>query len=104
MDSIIDELLSVDVRAQKIVDEAQDYYNKAIENIEKNKKQMLDNYNAKAQKHMQNVVETEELIFESKKTEIVKNAEETSKKMNAVFNEKRQIWENELFERCVGGE
>lgn len=102
LNTIVDKLLDVDREAREILDAAQQYYDKMVEEIDTGKQKILKQYQDKANRHISDVrmvkrAEADEVI-----QEIRSNYDEIAEALETQYRQNRAQWEQELFARCIG--
>lgn len=102
MKSAVNQLLDVDKEARQMLEEAQQYYDRTLLEIQEEKKLLLETYTKKSQDHVNNLEEQLRQDIEG----VVQTVEERTKTlltaMESRFEEHRDAWEEELFRRVVG--
>lgn len=104
MNSNVNQLLDADREARQRLDEAQQYYDRTLAEIEGEKKKLLAAYTEKAELHFRKL--EEELADEvSEAVEAVRTrTASTIAQMDARYDRLHEQWEDELVKRCIGGD
>lgn len=102
MNTVVSQLLDIDKEARMILDEAQQYYNKTIEELALEKKELVDKYNQKARAHLESVQKTAQAAASEASAENDKLYARLKQELEERFSENRAAWEDELVKRCLG--
>lgn len=102
MNTIVNKLLDADKQARQLLDDAQQYYDRTLTEIQEEKKKLLQAYTEKADLHISEL--------ESKLTEEVEDVIEAVRKrtastvaaMDQRYDRLHQEWEDQLAQRCMG--
>jgi len=95
-------LLDVDKDARRIVDDAQQYYDKTMEEIETEKKKMLADYQQREKRRLEELKRSEEAKVRADTEKIKQRYAALTDELNKTFEASRVKWEDELFEKCMG--
>ncbi|MDL2233352.1 hypothetical protein LJC63_07205 [Ruminococcaceae bacterium OttesenSCG-928-L11] len=101
MNTVVNKLLDVDRRARQLLDDAKQYYDKTIEELDKEKEQIREKYAEKAAQHVADVRQTESAHVEDSVNRLGADTAEKISRLEQVYEESHQKWEDELFRRCV---
>lgn len=102
LNTIVNKLLDVDKEARLILDEAQQYYDKTIEEIDKEKQAMQVAYIAKGDAHIEQLRSAEQQNTEDSIAGIQKKYAVLTQQIEDSYNQNHLSWETALFEKCVG--
>lgn len=101
MNTVVGKLLDVDRRARQLLDDAKQYYEKTIEELDREKEAIREKYAEKAAAHIADVRHAETAAVEEAVAKITADSAEKTRRLNETFEKNHAAWENELFERCV---
>lgn len=101
MNTVVNKLLDVDKQARQILDEAQQYYDRTISDIETEKQKITAEYENKAKSHYDEIGETEGDNIEDATKEIEEKYARLTKEMDETFESGHTRWEDELYNRCI---
>lgn len=104
MSTIVDKLLDVDKEAQQIIDAANQYYEKTLEEIVDEKKKIREEIDARAAGHIRDVRNSCEAEKNDAIAEIKSRYDALGAQLEKNFAAQRDAWQDALFERCAGGE
>lgn len=102
LNTVVNKLLDVDKQARLILDEAQQYYDRVLTDIEAEKQRLTTEYENKAKMHYEKIEETERSAIIDSAKEIEEKYARLTAEMNEIFEKEHVNLENELFARCVG--
>lgn len=101
MDTVVNKLLDMDKQARQILDEAKQYYDRTIEEIENEKQAITKLYNDKAHAHIEAVRTAETADAEDSIATIRARTTILCQGLDQIWNDHHEQWENELFARCT---
>lgn len=102
MNTVVNRLLDVDKHARSILDEAQQYYERTLSDIEAEKKKLTEEYENKAKAHLEEITGTEAASVKVAVAKIDSYYAKMTAELDKAFEGKHTEWENTLFDRCVG--
>jgi hypothetical protein len=103
MQDIIQKIIEIDQRAQKMTDDALALKAEAEASIESDKKALRENYIEKARKRISVTAETEQKFLSETLDEITKKYAAVSQKLEGVYERDHDRWVNELYNKVIGG-
>lgn len=103
METVVDKLLEVDRKARRMIDDAQQYYEGTLKEIEVEKKRILQSYTDRAKAHLDDVKANEEAAKAEQLAEIQNQFGALSQKLTDRYNDKHEWWEDELVKRVLAG-
>lgn len=103
MENIINNLIEIDKKARKIIDEAEVKSKEIIDSIEHSKKEFEIKYDDKAASRLKKVREEEEEKLKNSCLEIKDRYEVLQKKLEKAYFENHEEIENEIFNRVISG-
>lgn len=102
MNASVNKLLDVDREARQTLDEAQQYYDQTLLEIQEEKAQMLLSYTQRAEKHLTLLkAELDSEVDETMKSVRERTAELLAQ-MDAHYEEHHQQWEDQMVQKCIG--
>lgn len=101
MESAVGKLLDVDKEARMILDEAQQYYDKTIEEIDGEKKRITEGYEQRAQKHLEDIRKSESAGAVEAAAEIRERYGRLTSAIDEAYELNHAKWEDELYNRCM---
>ena len=102
MDTVVSQLLEVDKEARRTLDEAQQYYDKTMQEIAAEKEELLATYKHKCQTRLDEVRETEQQNFEDAAQQIQQDYNKKIRQLEQRYTENHAVWEDALFQKCIG--
>ena len=102
MNTVVNKLLDVDRDARRLVDDAQQYYDKTMEEIETEKEKMLADYQEQEKQRLEQAGQAEEKKVRDDTGGIKQRYAALTEELNKTFEASRAKWEDELFEKCTG--
>ena len=102
MNTEVNKLLDVDKDARRIVDEAQQYYDNTMEEIEAEKKKMLADFVEQEKRRVEELKRFEDAKVLSDTGKIKQQYAALTEELIKSFEESHAKWEDELFKKCVG--
>ena len=103
MQDIIQKIIEIDRRAQKMTDEAVELRKEAEASIESDKKALREKYIDRARRRIAITNETEEKYLAGMLEDINKKYDDTSNALDAKYDQNRDQWVNELYNKVIGG-
>ncbi len=103
MNTIVDKLLDVDKEARALLDEAQQYYEKTVAEIEVEKQQLYNEYKRRVEKHIASAHRAHQSEAEEAITTIKARQDAIALEMESVYQQNHKQWQDDLFQRCVTG-
>ena len=101
MNTVVSKLLEVDRQARQLLDEARQYYDKTIEEIETEKEKLLADYAEKAALHIADVQGAESAQADDSAARIAQEAGAKIQALEEIWSQSHKQWEDTMFERCV---
>lgn len=102
MNTVVDKLLEVDKEARRMLDEAQQYYDNTLAELEDEKRRMWESYAAKAKLHL----ETLEAEQQQEVAEVVAEVRERTARlirtMEDHYERNHRQWEDGLVAGVIG--
>lgn len=103
MNETINRLIEIDKKARTIVEDAESYRDSVVANLDKDVAQFRREYIEKAEKRI-GIVREEESKVSGKAMENAKaSLERKLGDLNKLWQERHEQWEDELYNRCIGG-
>lgn len=102
MNNILINLEEVDKRACELVDNAEEELELTVANIDREIEEFKKSYAERARQRIGIVRDTESKASQAAAGDISTRYESLMQNLETVYNEKHTLWEDELFERCVG--
>lgn len=102
LNTVVNKLLDVDKQARLILDEAQQYYDRTLVDIEAEKQKITTDYENKAKAHYDKIEAAEHAAIVDAEKETGEKYARLTAEMDEIFEKGHVGWENELFARCVG--
>ncbi|MCL2035584.1 MAG: hypothetical protein FWG94_12775 [Oscillospiraceae bacterium] len=101
MNTVVNKLLDVDRDARRIVDEAQQYYDNTMEEIETEKKKMLAVFKDREKRRVEELerLEDEKVLKDTGK--IKQRYAALTEELLRAFEDSHAKWEYELYEKCI---
>jgi hypothetical protein len=84
-----------------MLDDARQYYEKTIEEIDRGKEEIRQSYADRATNHVAGVRQSETTNVDEMVAKIHSEAAEKIRTLNEIFDLHHQEWEEELFRRCI---
>lgn len=103
MQDIIQKIIEIDHRAQKMTDEARALKGEAEASIEVDKKALREKYIAKARKRMEMTSETEEKFLAEALEDIINKYGAVAQKLDGIYERDHDKWVTELYNKVIGG-
>lgn len=102
MNNNVNKLLDVDRQARQMLDEAQQYYERTLYEIQQEKQEMMESYSRRGKQHLETL--TAELADEV--DEVVQTVRARTAgllaDMQAHYDQHHEQWETTLAEKCMG--
>lgn len=98
----VNKLLDVDKQARLIIDEAQQYYDRTLSDIEAEKQKLMAEYEKKAKAHYDKIEAAERESSAIATKEIEEKYARLTAEMDEAFEKGHASWEDGLFVRCIG--
>ena len=102
MDKIIEALLEIDREAQQRIDEAHRQEGSLEEELQREKQEMLRQLSDRSQQKLQTVLHTEHEYAAGKIREIEQHKVQVLQKLDKIFQDNHQQWEQILYDRVLG--
>ena len=103
MQDIIQKIIEIDRMAQKMTDDALAMKNEVEASIDSDKKKLREDFVARARHRISVTAETEKKFLEEALAEIDKKYSDVAEKLNTLYNEKHDLWVNDLYSKVIGG-
>lgn len=100
--NILVRLVDADKKACALVDNAEEELDLTVANMEREIEEYKISYGEKAQKRIGIVRDTENKASEEASGGIAQRYVTLMQTLEVVYNDKHSVWEEELFDRCVG--
>lgn len=101
MNTVVNKLLDVDREARQMLDEAQQYYDRTIQEIEREKQRMLNEFNHKAETHIQELSEEQSAELSEAVSAVNARTQAVRDAMQAHYNQHHIGWEDEIYRMVV---
>lgn len=101
MNTMVNKLLDVDRQARQLLDEAKQYYEKTIEEIDREKEEIRQRYTERATGRVERVRQSETANLEEAISKIKAGTAEKYRRMEALYDARHTQWEEALFLRCI---
>lgn len=102
LNTMMNQLLDVDKEARQILDDAQQYYDRTLLDIQEEKKRLREHYNEKAAQHLGILTSTQTAEVDEAVNKLRDRTTVLLEAMNARYDQYRQQWVDELTEKCIG--
>lgn len=102
MNTVVNQLLDVDKQARQILDEAQQYYDRTLADIETEKQRITAKYENKAKAHCEQAEAAEQGAIADSAKETAETYARLTAELDERFANTHVNLENELFARCIG--
>jgi len=102
LNTVVNKLLDVDKDARRIVDEAQQYYDQTMEEIETEKKKMHADFEKREKQRLEEMGRSEDAKVREDTGKIKQRYAALTEELNKTFEASHTKWEDELYEKCVG--
>lgn len=100
MDTMVNRLLDVDRQAKQILEEARQYHDKTLEELEQEKKRILGEYTEKANRHIEDARASDNTDADDAVGAIRQRYAALTEKLEALYAAEHAGWEYELLRRC----
>ena len=102
MNHILEDLVKVDQEAQAMVEEAEEYLESTMANMDRTVQEYQQSYAQRAQ-HRIGIIRDEEGKASQQATEdIAKRYDQLMENLEKTYQERHTQWEDELFQKCIG--
>ena len=102
MNNILEQLVEADKRACELVDNAEEELELTVANIDREIEQFKKSYAERAEQRIGIVRDTESKASQAAAGDISNRYESLMQNLETVYTDKHTLWEDELFQRCVG--
>ena len=102
MDKILNRLVEADRKASALVEEAEEYLDSTISNMDREVEEFKKGYEEKAVHRIGIIRDEEGKASMESLADISKRYESLMTNMEQVYEKNHTQWEQELFNRCVG--
>lgn len=102
MDMILGQLVDLDCKARAIVEEAEEYLETTIANMERDVAQYREAYTERATHRIGVVRDQEGAASERATQDITQRYTQLMKNLDQTYEERHAQWEEELFNKCIG--
>lgn len=102
MNNILEDLKQVDRNACELVDNAEEELELTVANIDREIEDFKKAYSERAKQRIGIVRDAESKASEAAAGDISSRYESLMQNLETVYDEKHTLWEDELFERCIG--
>lgn len=103
LNTIVNKLLDVDREARQMLDEAQQYHDRTMREIEAEKQRMLSEFNEKAGRHIHELSEEQNAEVAEAVAAIQARTGAVRKSMEAHYDNCHRQWEDEIYRMVTGG-
>lgn len=101
MDNVIKDLVALDKKAREMVKNAEDEKNACRAEIAKDKEAVLQHYQQRKQKKMEQIEQETKQKASAQISEMEKTYEAMGKQLKATFEANRENWVAEMVKRCL---
>lgn len=101
MDNVLDNLIEIDKKARKSIEEAQSYYDNMSALITEECNKITQNYINKAKAHLDDVKRNEEAARDEAVEKIRKLYAGLTQELDAIYEKNHLEWEQQLFARVI---
>lgn len=101
MSSIIQQLVEIDRKSALKVEEAKKAKDAIHVNLKEQKQELYNQYIAKQEKELEDMKKQALMNNKEELEKAIQEFEEASLKMDQTYNEKKEEWIQELFNRCI---
>lgn len=102
MDEILNRIISIEHKAQDIIEDAENQKRTMFENLKKECSKIKNNIMERQQRRIEIIKQTEQKFADEKMAEIDKSTQESIKKLDCVFNEKKEEWVQNIYNNIIG--
>lgn len=102
MNTNVNKLLDADREARRLLDEARQYYDRTMVEIQEEKNKLLAAYKEKADLHIHALEDEQGGEIEETMEAVRKRTASTIAAMDARYDELHSQWEQELAQKCMG--
>lgn len=102
MDNILEKLVEADKQAQSIVEEAEEYLETTMANIERDVKEYQESYTERAQRRIGIIRDEEGKASQVAAEDILKRYDQLMEGLEETYQAHHAQWEDELFNKCIG--
>ena len=102
MDATINQLVQLDQKAREMVDEANDYLSKTLNNIDQDVAQFKEGYKQKAMHRIGIIREEEGRLSQEAYQDMSGRYQALMENLDKSYETNHRRWEKELFDRVVG--
>lgn len=102
MDKILNRLVEADRKASALVEEAEEYLDSTVSNMDREVEEFKKGYEEKAVHRIGIIRDEEDKASMESLADISKRYESLMSNMEQVYEKNHVQWEQELFNRCVG--
>lgn len=103
MQDIIQKIIEIDKRAQKMTAEAQAARTEAEKTVHQDTNKLRDEYLARARRRIEKTRATEETFEQQSLKEIEEKHAATADSLRAMYEKNRAQWVEQLFQKVIGG-
>jgi F0F1-type ATP synthase membrane subunit b/b' len=104
VETVVDQLLEIDRKARQAIDEAQQYYDNTMKEIEAEKKRIVEKHIRHAEERIAGVRKIEEQALAEKRAELAAECGVLERKLDAAFEAEHEGYVNAMFRRILAGE
>ncbi len=101
MNTVVNQLIDVDKQARSILDDAQQYYDRTIADIETEKQRIATEYEDKAIARLNEIFITEETAVTEATKQLKQKYSKLTSDMDSTFENEHVNWEKDIFDKCV---
>lgn len=103
MENVIAGILEIENKAKERLEEAEKMKNKIIADAKAERENMLKNKIKEAEEKLGRMDSEEKKRAEDRLAEIERNKKNEISRLDRIFDEKRSVWEDEIFAAIVNG-
>jgi rRNA-processing protein FCF1 len=104
VETVVDQLLEIDRKARQSIDEAQQYYENTMQEIETERQDIAQRYTQRADEHIKQVSGIEEQARADACAELQASLHTLERALDDAFATNHEQWEDEMFRRIIGKE
>jgi hemerythrin-like domain-containing protein len=101
MDAEVTRLLDADKRARDILEDAQEYYARTLQDIEAEKKRLARTYERRMEQRLSEIGSSERTAVSAAAAEAKRRYAQLTEEMDLAYGQNRQSWEDTLFNACT---
>ena len=102
MNHILEDLVKVDQEAQAMVEEAEEYLESTMANMDRMVQEYQQSYAQRAQHRIGIIRDEEGKASQQATADIAKRYDQLMENLEKTYQERHTQWEDELFQKCIG--